>query len=194
MTELTVPLAELAGWEATPIWDEMVEEYSDPTERDDEDDDHADMDEDGDLDVLSASYEDDTVAWYENTAGDGSAWTAHSITTEAIGATSVYCVDVDGDGVITDTETSPDLKSASLLFVTLENVNFFVGMGGVFNADRSINTDNAIGFSIAGAGFELAMVKPMEATPPPAEPDKTSYLGLELTLDYAGLVGLEDDP
>ena len=31
----------------------------------------ADMDGDGDLDVLSASYFDDKIAWYENTDGAG---------------------------------------------------------------------------------------------------------------------------
>ena len=51
---------------------------------------------DGDLDVLSASYIDDTIAWYEN---DGSQnFTAHIITTAADGAGSVTTADVDGDG------------------------------------------------------------------------------------------------
>ncbi|MCA9203652.1 MAG: hypothetical protein KDA59_11425, partial [Planctomycetales bacterium] len=37
-------------------------------------------------------------AWYENTAGDGSAWTMHTIATNAAAAQSVYAVDMDGDG------------------------------------------------------------------------------------------------
>jgi hypothetical protein len=59
----------------------------------------ADVDGDGDLDVLSASWEDDKIAWYENdgTPGDGG-WTAHAITTSALGAHSVFAADVDGDG------------------------------------------------------------------------------------------------
>ena len=56
----------------------------------------ADMDWDGDMDVLSASEEDDKIAWYENN-GSGS-FTAHTITTTADGAHSVYAADVDGDG------------------------------------------------------------------------------------------------
>ncbi|MCA9153015.1 MAG: VCBS repeat-containing protein, partial [Planctomycetales bacterium] len=60
----------------------------------------ADVDGDGDLDALSASFLDDTIAWYENTAGDGSAWTKHTIATDVDGATSVYAADVDGDGDI----------------------------------------------------------------------------------------------
>jgi hypothetical protein len=58
----------------------------------------ADLDRDGDLDVLSASYSDDTIAWYENSAGDGTAWEIHTITTLANGIESIHAVDVDADG------------------------------------------------------------------------------------------------
>ena len=59
-----------------------------------------DVDGDGDTDVLSASYYDDTVAWYENTQGDGSARSLHVITTQADGAWSVFAIDVNGNGNI----------------------------------------------------------------------------------------------
>ncbi len=50
------------------------------------------------LDVLSASLDDDKIAWYEN---DGSQnFTARTITTTADGATRVFAADVDGDGDI----------------------------------------------------------------------------------------------
>ena len=55
-----------------------------------------DVDGDGDMDVLSASYSDDKIAWYEND-GSGS-FTEHVISTSADKAFSVYAVDVDGDG------------------------------------------------------------------------------------------------
>ncbi len=58
----------------------------------------ADVDGDGDLDALSASWLDDKIAWYENLAGDGSSWSTHVISTSADGANSVFAVDVDGDG------------------------------------------------------------------------------------------------
>ena len=63
----------------------------------------ADIDGDGDLDVLSASLGDDTIAFYRNGDGvsgdgDGSAWTETEITTGADGAQSVYAADIDGDG------------------------------------------------------------------------------------------------
>jgi hypothetical protein len=47
------------------------------------------------MDVLSASYYDAKIAWYEN---DGNAnFTSHTITTNAGGAISVYAADLDGD-------------------------------------------------------------------------------------------------
>ena len=58
----------------------------------------ADIDGDGDLDVLSASIVDDTIAWYDNVNGDGSAWSETKITTTADGARSVFAADLDGDG------------------------------------------------------------------------------------------------
>ena len=58
----------------------------------------ADVDGDGDMDVLGAAYDADTIAWWENTAGDGSAWTEHIVSSTFDGAYSVYAADVDGDG------------------------------------------------------------------------------------------------
>jgi hypothetical protein len=43
----------------------------------------ADLDGDGDLDILSASFDDDKIAWYENSGGSPSAFTAHTVTTTA---------------------------------------------------------------------------------------------------------------
>ncbi|PEN04630.1 hypothetical protein CRI93_14825 [Longimonas halophila] len=72
----------------------------------------ADIDGDGDEDVLSTSLFDDTIAWYRNGDatggdGDGSAWTQTEITTKVDFPTSVYAVDLDGDG-------DADVVSASL--------------------------------------------------------------------------------
>jgi hypothetical protein len=56
----------------------------------------ADVDGDGDMDVFSAAYLDDEIAWYEN---DGSQnFTPHTISTAANGAYGVFVADVDGDG------------------------------------------------------------------------------------------------
>ena len=60
----------------------------------------ADVDGDGDMDVLSASYDDNTIAWYESDGTGDPIFTAHDITTTANGASSVFAADVDGDGDI----------------------------------------------------------------------------------------------
>ncbi len=57
----------------------------------------ADLDRDGDLDVISASYGDNTIAWYEN-GGNGGSWTERVITTLADGAWDVFTADLDNDG------------------------------------------------------------------------------------------------
>lgn len=71
-----------------------------------------DIDGDGDLDLASASALDSTIAWYENTAGNGSAWTFDQVATSANAAASVDVGDLDGDGDL-------DLASASTLDDTI---------------------------------------------------------------------------
>ncbi|AXG71443.1 repeat domain in Vibrio, Colwellia, Bradyrhizobium and Shewanella [Kordia sp. SMS9] len=58
----------------------------------------ADLDGDGDMDVLSASYVDDKIAWYENTDGQGTFSAEQIISTNITNPSSVYAADVDGDG------------------------------------------------------------------------------------------------
>ena len=65
-----------------------------------------DLDRDGDVDLAVAVWSDDTISWFENTTGDGSAWTEHDVFTNADGAASVCAADLDRDGDI-------DLISAS---------------------------------------------------------------------------------
>ena len=65
--------------------------------------DSADVDGDGDLDVLSASYIDDKIAWYENQVGESGADSdgfgdQQVITTDAASALAVSVGDLDGDG------------------------------------------------------------------------------------------------
>ena len=58
----------------------------------------ADLDGDGDMDVLSASYDDNKIAWYKNTDGNGLFGNQQIISTDATGAYSVKAVDLDNDG------------------------------------------------------------------------------------------------
>ena len=66
----------------------------------------ADLNGDGDLDVLSASRDDHTIAWYENLGG-GRFSAQHVLTTAANNATSVFASDLDGDGDLDVLSASP---------------------------------------------------------------------------------------
>ena len=57
-----------------------------------------DIDGDGDNDVLSAAQHDSTIAWYENTDGNGAFGSQQIISKLATVAWSVYACDIDGDG------------------------------------------------------------------------------------------------
>lgn len=57
----------------------------------------ADLDSDGDLDVLSASSADDKIAWYENLDGLGTFGNEQILTTEADAAQYVFAADLDND-------------------------------------------------------------------------------------------------
>ncbi|HAJ36818.1 MAG TPA: hypothetical protein DCL15_14135 [Chloroflexi bacterium] len=66
----------------------------------------ADLDNDGDLDLYSATDGDNTVAWYENLDGSGAAWSKHIVTRSVLYPRSTFAADLDGDGWL-------DLMSAS---------------------------------------------------------------------------------
>lgn len=67
-----------------------------------------DLDGDGDLDVLSASFSDDKIAWYDNDGSVPPVFTERLISNTANGAKSVKTGDVNGDGYL-------DVLSASEL-------------------------------------------------------------------------------
>ena len=66
-----------------------------------------DIDNDNDIDVLSASISDDKIAWYENDGSSPPNWAAHNISTSADHAYAVYAIDMDKDNDI-------DVLSASI--------------------------------------------------------------------------------
>ncbi|MBD2211246.1 VCBS repeat-containing protein [Nostoc linckia FACHB-104] len=88
----------------------------------------ADVDGDGDLDVLSASRFDNTIAWYENNGSQ--IFTERIITTTADGAISVYAADVDGDGDL-------DVLSAS---VNDDTIAWYENNGSEGFTERIITT------------------------------------------------------
>jgi len=58
----------------------------------------ADIDGDGDIDVLGSSAVADGIAWWENTDGAGTSWTEHTVDGNYDETESVYSADIDGDG------------------------------------------------------------------------------------------------
>ena len=57
----------------------------------------ADIDSDGDVDLVAVGSANNRVAWFENSAA-GTTWTEHVISTAIGGAHSVASADLDGDG------------------------------------------------------------------------------------------------
>ncbi|MCU7815842.1 MAG: DUF4347 domain-containing protein, partial [Candidatus Thiodiazotropha sp. (ex Rostrolucina anterorostrata)] len=66
----------------------------------------ADIDGDGDMDIISVSNSTDAVAWHENDGSQG--FTTHNITTAADGVISVTVADLDGDGDLDILSASQD--------------------------------------------------------------------------------------
>jgi hypothetical protein len=58
----------------------------------------ADVDSDGDLDIVAAAQDRDEIAWWSNDGGEPVTWSKHVIASDRRGAWSVVAVDVDGDG------------------------------------------------------------------------------------------------
>jgi len=94
-----------------------------------------DLDGDGDIDVLAASWDDDTIAWFENTDGLGNFGTQQIITTNAYEVQSVYATDLDSDGDI-------DVLSASELD---DKVAWYENDGAGNFGSQQIITTNALG-------------------------------------------------
>ena len=56
------------------------------------------MDGDGNLDVVSSSLGDNTIAWYKNDGQASPGWTSTNIDTSRTSARAVDVADMDGDG------------------------------------------------------------------------------------------------
>ena len=104
----------------------------------------ADLDGDGDPDVVTASFNDDKVAWHEN-LGSGAFSAAHVLTTDADGAVSVHAADLDGDG-------DADVLSASR---NDDKIAWHENLGnGTFSAQRVLTTDADGAHSVHAADLD----------------------------------------
>ena len=98
-----------------------------------------DMDGDGDLDVLGAGQNSDEVLWWENTDGEGGAWTEHTVDGAFDGANSVEAADLDGDG-------DPDVLGAAWV---ADEVSWWENTAG----DGSTWSETAVDASFDGAWY-----------------------------------------
>ena len=96
-----------------------------------------DLDGDGDLDVLSASANDNKIAWYENRLNqlEQDFGPQKLLTKGAIGASSVFATDLDGDG-------DADVLSASS---TNNTIAWYKNGGNKQFGDDWLITSNAVG-------------------------------------------------
>jgi len=114
----------------------------------------ADVDGDSFLDVLSASYNDNKIAWYRNTDGTGNFSSQKIISTNTEGASSISAADFDNDGDIDivassyaenkfswfeNTDGSGDIFSETVLYE-----NDLIGAFSVYVDDIDNDNDNDI--------------------------------------------------
>lgn len=84
----------------------------------------ADLDGDGDLDLLASSYFEDSVYWQENLDGLGTFGAARTITSQLLGVATAIASDVDGDGDM-------DVMASSInFFESVGDILWFENVGG----------------------------------------------------------------
>lgn len=105
----------------------------------------ADLDDDGDLDLLSASELDDKIAWYENLGG--SFGPQQIVSNLADGAFSVYAADLDGDNDL-------DLLSASFNDDTVAWYENETGSTPTFGSPQLISNAVQGARSVIAADFD----------------------------------------
>jgi hypothetical protein len=105
----------------------------------------ADLDGDGDIDILGGSQNDNTVAWWENLNSDGSTWTEHIVDNNFQEAVAVFAADVDGDGDV-------DVMAAG----AVENaIRWWENQGGQFGLATA---DTSPGTMPAGSQDDLLQI------------------------------------
>jgi hypothetical protein len=106
----------------------------------------ADLDGDGDLDILSASFLDNKIAWYRNNLNDGQFFGPQlTITTGALGAEGISAADLDGDGDM-------DVLSAS---ANDDRIAWYKNDGtGVFSVQQDITTSADGAYDVTTADMD----------------------------------------
>ena len=142
----------------------------------------ADVDGDGHTDVLSASYSDDAIRWYENDGATPLTFTHHDISLTVDGASVVFAADVDGDGH-TDVLSASEVDDAIRWFendgatppsFTPHDISLTVdGASSVCTADVDGDGHTDV-LSAAFSGNEIRWYESDGATPPSFTPHDIS--------------------
>ncbi|MBI4601997.1 MAG: VCBS repeat-containing protein, partial [Planctomycetes bacterium] len=144
----------------------------------------ADVDGDGDLDVLSASRDDDTVAWHENLGGSPPAFATHVVSTAGDGPLSAAATDLDGDGDL-------DVLSASSLDSTIAWHENQGGGLAVLEPGSALEAGGAL----KNLGALFASGGTITSAGPFTNDGEAAFSGdcaVHGDLDTSGLLGIED--
>lgn len=88
----------------------------------------ADLNEDGNVDVISTSEEDNTIAWYEN-LGDGRFSSPNILTSEASEPNDLFVADLTNNG------------SLDVIFTDNDEAGWFENESGTFSEKKTISSD-----------------------------------------------------
>jgi hypothetical protein len=167
----------------------------------------ADVDGDGDTDVLSASNVDDKIAWYENNGSQN--FISHTIAFGVDGASSVFAADVDGDGD-TDVLSASNADDKIAWYENNGSPNFTHhtistaanGAFSVFAADMdgdgdldalsaSVNDDKIAWYENGVAKFGGLQSTPRIPTPPPLPLPLPPGRGLHAAFTHSAFTRLD---
>ena len=112
-----------------------------------------DIDNDGDIDVISTSQSINTILWHENVTGNGDEWETHSVLTTTSFANNLYVSDLDNDSVYDLISTN---RASSTIYFhknidgdgkTWESTNLYENYPGttdLFLIDLDLDGDNDV--------------------------------------------------
>jgi WD40 repeat protein len=146
----------------------------------------ADLDGDGDMDVVAASSNDDSVRWYENDGELFPSFVSRFVTTSAGGAQTVHVADVDGDGALDILVAAPRANKVSWFesdggsppaFTEQIVTSAAAGPRGVHGADIDGDGDTDI-LTATSADRSITLWSNVGGSPPMFEPEVVSRGGL----------------
>jgi len=108
----------------------------------------ADIDGDGDMDVIAAAEGFDTISWIENVDGAGTAWAKHQIAKDFVGPVDIAAGDLDNDGDVDIAAISPSLDELAV-WLNLD------GVGTTWSAQNTLAPSFADASSIEMVDINL---------------------------------------